>query len=73
MSESAKDGIRMVLFTTLLLMVFAFSYLGLQTEKMHRTVPTCQEDAVLIGAGQFENGRWDYYECGPAVDDLTGD
>ena len=54
-------------------MVFAFSYLGLQTEKMHRTVPTCQEDAVLIGAGQFENGRWDYYECGPAVDDLTGD
>ena len=36
-------------------------------------VPACQEDSVLVGAGQFENGRWDWYECGPAVDDFTGD
>lgn len=34
----------------------------------HR-IPECQEDAVLIGAGDFQNGTWDYYVCGPAVDD----
>ena len=73
MSESAKDGIRMVLFTTLLLLIFAFSYQGRQVEKTHRVVPACQEDAVLIGAGDFDGGRWDWYECGPAVDDFTGD
>lgn len=34
-----------------------------------RVVPACEEDAVLIGAGDFEHGRWSAYECGPAVDD----
>ena len=34
-----------------------------------RQVPQCVEDAVLIGKGDFENGRWTGYECGPAVDD----
>lgn len=32
-------------------------------------VSRCQEDQVLVGGGDFEDGRWDYYECGPAVDD----
>ena len=32
-------------------------------------IPQCQEDVVLVGIGQFENGRWDNYICGPAVDD----
>ena len=36
----------------------------------HR-IPECQEDAVLIGAGQFEHGVWDYYQCGPSVDDYN--
>ena len=35
----------------------------------HRSIPKCQEDAVLVGAGEFENGTWDYYQCGPAFDD----
>ena len=73
MRESAKDCIIIVIFTTLVLIICSFSYLIWQTEKMNRTVPTCPEDAVLVGAGQFENGRWDYYECGPAVDDLIGE
>ena len=34
-----------------------------------RTIPRCQEDAMLIGTGQFEGGAWTAYECGPAVDD----
>ena len=32
-------------------------------------IPRCQEDAMLIGTGQFEGGAWTAYECGPAVDD----
>lgn len=35
-------------------------------------LPTCPEDAVLIGHGQFDNGRWDSYHCGPSVDDYIG-
>ncbi len=33
------------------------------------TFPQCQEDVVLVGIGDFEDGRWDSYICGPAVDD----
>jgi len=36
-----------------------------------RPVPACQEDQSLIGAGDFRDGRWDAYVCGPAVDDLV--
>ena len=35
------------------------------------TIPQCHEDVVLVGVGQFENGRWDSYICGPAVDDYN--
>ena len=32
-------------------------------------IPPCAEDVVLIGTGDFVNGRWSSYECGPAWDD----
>lgn len=35
-----------------------------------RAVPRCEEDAVLVGTGQFEDGRWSAYTCGPAAGDL---
>lgn len=35
------------------------------------TLPQCQEDVVIVGVGDFENGRWSDYECGPAVDDYN--
>ena len=35
----------------------------------HR-IPECPEDAVLIGRGQFNDGTWTRYACGPALDDL---
>ena len=35
----------------------------------HRYVSYCAEDVVLVGQGDFERGRWNSYECGPAVDD----
>jgi len=34
-----------------------------------RPVPQCHEDVVLVGIGDFDNGRWDKYVCGPALDD----
>ena len=34
-------------------------------------IPQCPEDAVLVGVGEFESGRWAAYECGPAVDDYS--
>ena len=37
----------------------------------YRVIPQCQEDAVLVGVGDFENGRWTRYVCGPALDDCT--
>lgn len=33
-------------------------------------IPACPEDAMLVGTGQFADGRWDAYVCGPAVDDV---
>lgn len=33
------------------------------------SVSACAEDVVLIGVGDFENGRWSHYQCGPALDD----
>lgn len=36
-----------------------------------RQVPVCEEDAVLVGMGPFENGRWDSYVCGPSADDYV--
>lgn len=35
-------------------------------------MPACPEDAVLVGVGSFEHGRWSEYVCGPAVDDYEG-
>ena len=35
-------------------------------------LPRCTEDAVLVGIGDFEDGRWTAYACGPAVDDYEG-
>lgn len=34
-------------------------------------LPRCEEDAVLIGAGAFQDGRWSAYVCGPAADDYA--
>ena len=32
-------------------------------------IPPCAEDVVLIGTGDFVNGRWSSYQCGTALDD----
>ncbi len=33
-------------------------------------LPHCPEDAVIVGTGQFHNGTWTAYRCGPARDDF---
>lgn len=35
------------------------------------SIPQCAEDVVLVGVGQYENGQWDGFVCGPALDDIT--
>jgi hypothetical protein len=32
--------------------------------------PQCAEDVVIVGGGQYSNGRWEFYSCGPALGDL---
>jgi|GEM_PF-5413948 len=34
-------------------------------------LPRCVEDAVIIGSGDFVDGLWSTYICGPSVDDYT--
>jgi hypothetical protein len=36
-------------------------------------IPTCAEDVVIIGIGDYEAGRWSAYVCGPAADDLAAE
>jgi len=31
-------------------------------------LPYCNEDEAIMGIGEFENGRWSAYVCGPALD-----
>ena len=33
-------------------------------------IPSCPEDAALVGTGYFQWGRWTSYVCGPAIDDM---
>ena len=37
------------------------------------SIPQCPEDAVIVGNGEFDNGLWDWYSCGPALDDFAQD
>jgi hypothetical protein len=34
-------------------------------------IPRCAEDQVILGARDFNAGRWTRYQCGPAVDDFV--
>lgn len=32
-------------------------------------LPRCHEDQVIVGIGQFDDGLWSEYQCGPSLDD----
>jgi hypothetical protein len=36
-------------------------------------IPACQEDAVIVGQGDFVEGYWTEYVCGPSLDDFEVD
>ena len=57
-----------VLVFGLLFMLFS-PLLGMGINMAKNPFPRCQEDAVIIGQGDFDDGRWEYYTCGPALDD----
>lgn len=40
-----------------LLVMTLFAYLSAPR------APRCEEDQVVVGAGDFQNGYWDRYEC----------
>ena len=52
-------------------MVLVGVKVGLYVGILITNPPRCQEDAVLVGVGDFNRGRWTSYECGPAVDDFA--
>lgn len=37
------------------------------------SLPRCPEDAVILGGGEYSGitRHWDYYYCGPSVDDYN--
>lgn len=49
--------------------LLALAALGVAGSAAYHPLPHCTEDAILIGAGSFDNGTWSEYTCGPAADD----
>ena len=62
--EDLKSTILILVLVVLGLMAFNLTPL--------RMTPSCWEDSVLVGVGDFEDGRWEEYRCGPALDDFEG-
>lgn len=52
---------------TIALVVFTWS--EAISDVANSTFPRCQEDAVILGQGEFNDGRYEFYICGPSVDD----
>ena len=67
MNTEAKIGIAWLIVTFCVLAATL-----LPQHNLNPVIPKCQEDVVLVGMGNFEDGRWDYYTCGPALDDFGG-
>lgn len=62
------------LVATTVVCVFALILVFIMGTAINATpdVSRCAEDVVLVGCGEFEEGRWSYYICGPALDDFIG-
>jgi hypothetical protein len=58
--------------TLAMLALFAAIQLGAHVARAE-AIPTCAEDVVIIGIGDYEAGRWSAYVCGPAADDLAAE
>jgi hypothetical protein len=38
-----------------------------------RPFPRCAENSTIVGRGEFDEGYWEWYECGPTLDDYCSD
>lgn len=65
MDTELKFGVLIVIFILGLSIIIGTA--ALISESM--AMPRCSEDAIIIGGGDFVDGRWTYYSCGPARDD----
>ena len=64
-----------VIFTLSVLLVLCLLILAVGTisdDLPNIEVPTCPEDAVLVGTGSYSYNKWTKYYCGPSVDDYKG-
>lgn len=68
--EDWREDRKQLVFTIVIMTVafFAMMFMALHYDYRHR-IPECPEDSLLVGIGDFEAGRWEAYECGPARDD----
>ena len=55
-------------FVIIFIIVF-FGFLAL-ADWQHSDIPRCDEDATIVGTGEYAHGRWSGYVCGPSVDDM---
>jgi hypothetical protein len=56
--------------SSLLIVVLAILVGYLYAVQCRDTIPRCAEDVVVVGVGQFDDGLWTQYVCGPALDDF---
>lgn len=75
MTRIDKDGFDLGFAAALVALGFALAImLGARAggAVVEGSLPRCPEDAVLVGTGDFEHGRYATYACGPAMDDYIG-
>lgn len=68
LEAAMKVLVGVVILIVLLVVVFAAGDIVGTALVIYR-IPLCTEDVALAGRGEFKNGRYDYYVCGPSFDD----
>ena len=65
------DALLLMLLGAILSLLFIWVLTEERIPSTARDIPRCTEDVVLMGGGQFIDGRYETYGCGPAMDDYT--
>lgn len=51
------------------ILILGVAICGVYANGQNHYIPKCAEDVVLVGTGDYQDGRWDSLTCGPARDD----
>jgi hypothetical protein len=63
---------KQIIWITIVAIVILCGFAGLLNLYSTSTImPRCSEDVVVIGQGDYNDGLWTSYTCGPAVDDYV--